>query len=347
MKLSVSHWFVLLCSCALFVIGVMFHAGRTGFYLGVAVSIIVLASSAFGQSLSRALLLVILGLNLIIITVNTFGPESAAIRPLFGDSTSAMFDKSIARYVTIFGSEYAVRRRTGISDNIHLSSLLLLLLIAYATARRSMWVARFTSVMLVVGANIQYILIWLLWLYLHRDHRQRLPIIPIAVIFLGGFFAADYLLLDGSYSYLLGTLGVPLASSMLGYYIQVVPPAEILFGLPPGGLDQLLGNFSYVLPIEDIGLIGIPIQFGLAGVLLMVAWLRLVWKYARKNERVLIGALLLSIVHYFNLASLLGTISLGLLVKTMGYDAQDHKKSKGKDAPNRGQPPATALPGAN
>jgi hypothetical protein len=97
--------------------------------------------------------------NLIMLINNLFFADYFIIPPLFS-SPDETYNKTIIRAINIFGSEFRMRRTTGLSDNIHVSSLLNLILCYILWVKKQKTFYYIASTILFFSMNIQFILIY-------------------------------------------------------------------------------------------------------------------------------------------------------------------------------------------
>jgi hypothetical protein len=130
------------------------------------------------------------------------------------------------------------------------------------------------------------------------------------------FFLVDFFILGSAYYYQIISSGSEILLSDLKTYYDAQTIKSFFFGIKPGDIDDPYDkSLGYYLPLTDIGIIGIPIQFGLAGSfsILIVSFFWLT--YSEKKERKFILPLFFSAIHYFSLASFLGVLLVTWLVR--------------------------------
>lgn len=256
--------------------------------------------------------------NLIMLFNNLFFADYFIIPPLFS-SPDETYNKTIIRVINIFGNEFHMRRTTGLSDNIHVSSLLNLILCYILWLKNQKTLYYIASSVLFFSMNIQFILIYFIWLGIRdRDVKFNLKVLIFLVssLFLL-FFLMDYFILDRAYYNQIISSGSEILLSDLKTYYDAQSVKSFFFGIKPGDIDDPYDmSLGYYLPLTDIGIIGIPIQFGLAG-LISILLLSFFWlKYAEKKERKFILPLFFSAIHYFSLVSFIGVLLITWLVRS-------------------------------
>jgi hypothetical protein len=274
----------------------------------------------------------LLFLNLIMLFNNLFFADYFIFPPLFS-SPDETYNKTIIRAINIFGNEFLMRRTTGLSDNIHVSSLLNLILCYILWVKNQKVFYYIASGVLFFSFNIQFILIYLIWIVFRvRDVQFNFKTLLLVVGFLFLlFFLIDFFILESAYYYQIISSSSEILFSDLKTYYDAQTVKSFFFGIKPGDIDDPYDkSLGYYLPLTDIGIIGIPIQFGIMG-LISILLLSFFWLiYAKKRERRFILPLFFSAIHYFSLASFLGVIFIAWLVryppnsKTLSISTLDH-----------------------
>ena len=125
----------------------------TGLYLGTILGCIIIL---FYKSLSFIdnVFKLLLHLNLFILVVNLFFRDYLLIPPLFSSGDN-VFEQDIIRNISLGPFSFDLRRSTGIIDNIHVSTLLLLFLIFifYFEKRKKLFL--FSSIIFFLSLNFQ------------------------------------------------------------------------------------------------------------------------------------------------------------------------------------------------
>ena len=259
----------------------------------------------------------LLFLNLIMLFNNLFFADYFIFPPLFS-SPDETYNKTIIRAINIFGNEFRMRRTTGLSDNIHVSSLLNLILCYILWVKNQKVLYYISSLVLFFSLNIQFVLIYFIWIVIRsKDVKFNFKTLILLVSFLFLlFFLVDFFILDSSYYYQIISSGSEILLSDLKLYYDAQTVKSFFFGIKPGDIDDPYDkSLGYYLPLTDIGIIGIPIQFGIMG-LISILLLSFFWLiYAKKRERRFILPLFFSAIHYFSLASFLGVIFIAWLVR--------------------------------
>ena len=255
--------------------------------------------------------------NLIMLINNLFFADYFIIPPLFS-SPDETYNKTIIRAVNIFGNEFRMRRTTGLSDNIHVSSLLNLILCYILWVKNQKTLYYIASAVLFLSINIQFILIYFIWVGIRARNVKfnfKTLILLMSSLFLL-FFLVDFFILDSAYYYQIISSGSEILLSDLKTYYDAQTIKSFFFGIKPRDIDDPYDkSLGYYLPLTDIGIIGIPIQFGLAG-LISILLVSFFWlTYSEKKERKFILPLFFSAIHYFSLASFLGVLLITWLVR--------------------------------
>ena len=269
--------------------------------------------------------------NLIILINNLFFADYYIIPPLFS-SPDETYNKTIIRAVNIFGNEFRMRRTTGISDNIHVSSLLNLILCYLLWVRNQRKLFYIASAVLFFSMNIQFVLIYFIWMGIATRSVKfnfKTLILLVSSLFLL-FFLVDFFILGSAYYYQIISSGSEILLSDLKTYYDAQTIKSFFFGIKPGDIDDPYDmSLGYYLPLTDIGIIGIPIQFGLAG-LISILLLAFFWiRYSEIKERKFILPLFFSAIHYFSLASFLGILFITWLLR-YPPSSKFHSISKGE-----------------
>jgi hypothetical protein len=91
---------------------------------------------------------------------------------------------------------------------------------------------------------------------------------------------------------------------------------SFLYGIKPNMIDDPYDSQAgFYVPLTDIGLIGVPIQFGLLGLISIALNVLIGLKFFTSHFKLLYKLLLLTILHYFSLASFIGLLSTFWLSK--------------------------------
>jgi hypothetical protein len=262
------------------------------------------------------LFIFLLFLNLFVLINNLFFYDYFIVPPLFG-SPDETYNKTIIRAINLFGNEFRFRRTTGISDNIHVTSLLNIILCYFLWIKKRNFLFYLSTFILFISLNIQFIIIFILWILI-RNKKLKINlklVFNVAIGLLILFFIIDYFFLGNAYYYQIISSGSDILLSELKTYLNAQSIKSVLFGIKPGDInDPYDSSQGYYLPLTDIGIIGIPIQFGLIGcfsiILISIFW----FKYSSSREMKFIIPLFFSAIHYFSLISFLGILYLTWLV---------------------------------
>lgn len=313
--------FIIVFNLIVYLVGVNNDIAIRGIFISsVLGSLIMFVPKEFNLWLYVALVLMLFW-NLITLSSNTFIGGQFLIPPLIG-SGDEVYKQEIIRYVSIFGVEFPMRRSTGIADNIHVSGFLNLVLAYLSYHKRWTKVFLFSSLILILNLNLQFIIIYLLWLYIER-YRNVVSIKKIIGVYIPtgvlSLFLFDQIFLSGGYAAQIFSTKWSLLFAEFQAYLNILNIWTTLYGLPVGHEDFFDVAEDYYIPLVDIGLVGIPLQFGLLGVisilLLLVVWM----KYSQTNLKFFFSACLLSVLHYFSMVSSIGIISIFLLMKVRPY----------------------------
>jgi hypothetical protein len=254
--------------------------------------------------------------NLLILIVNLFFRDFLIIPPLFSAGDN-VFEQDIIRNISIGPLSIDLRRSTGIIDNIHVSTLLLLYLVFIYYKKGWNKFFFLSSILFFFTLNFQFILVYVLFFLLIRHknffdkHRKSLFfLIPII------FFIIDYLFLGQAYYYQITNSKFNLLILELSHYLNFLDLGSFLYGIKPNMIDDPYDSQAgFYVPLTDIGLIGVPIQFGLLGLFSIALNVVIGFKYFTGHFKLLFKLLLLTILHYFSLASFIGLLSTFWLSK--------------------------------
>lgn len=254
--------------------------------------------------------------NLFILIVNLFFREYLLIPPLFSAGDN-VFEQDIIRNISFGPFNIDLRRSTGIIDNIHVSTLLLLYLvfIFYANGKKKYFL--FSSVIFFLTLNFQFILVYILFfvynkykLFFTKNSKFLFFLVPLI------FFIIDFVFLGQAYFHQITNSKFNLLILELSHYLKFLDLGSFLYGIKPNMIDDPYdAQAGFYVPLTDIGLIGVPIQFGLLGVISIIINVIIGIKYFSNRFRLMFKLLLLTILHYFSLASFIGLLSTFWLSK--------------------------------
>lgn len=279
-----------------------------GLYVGSVFGIIVHVTYKYFHYYYNILFKTMLIINLVFLTVNLFFRDILVIPPIFG-SPDQMYLKDIYRVISFFGNEFLMRRSSGISDNIHITSLLILFSVFIYYKEKKKFLLTITLLLTFLSLNFQYILITLIFFIFQLKIIKNFSIVKFSIGFFFFFALFDFIILNNAYYYQISNTNMTLVFAELNYYLNKIDINYLLFGFKPGMIDDpydILGG--YYLPLTDIGIIGIPIQFGVLGVALLLLNIILMFRISSNSFNLLFKTTLISIIHYFSLASFLGLV---------------------------------------
>jgi len=300
----------------IFLFGEYFLYNRiTGLYLGSILGGLIILFYRY-IPLIDFLFKVILILNLLILITNLFFRDIFLIPPLFSSGDN-VFEQDIIRNISFGTFSIDLRRSTGIIDNIHVSTLLLLYLVFIYYIKKNKILFLFTSCVFFLTLNFQFILVYILFFMLNKyksffekNSKSLIYFIPII------FFIIDFLFLGQAYYYQITNSKFNLLLFELKHYLKFLDIGSFLYGIKPNMIDDPYdAQAGFYVPLTDIGLIGVPIQFGLLGVISIIINVIIGINYFSKQFKLIFNLLLLTILHYFSLASFIGLLSTFWLSK--------------------------------
>lgn len=254
--------------------------------------------------------------NLIILIINLFFRDFLLIPPLFSSGDN-VYEQDIIRNISIGPLNMDLRRTTGIIDNIHVSTLLLLYLIFIYYIKKYQILFLFSSTIFFLTLNFQFILVYILFfLFLKFDSFFKKNIKSIFFLVPLVFFIIDYIFLGQAYYYQITNSKLNLLILELTHYLKFLDLGSFLYGIKPNMIDDPYdAQAGFYVPLTDIGLIGVPIQFGFLGIFsILLNVLYGVFNFSKKYK-LLYKLLLLTILHYFSLASFIGLLTTYWLSK--------------------------------
>lgn len=254
--------------------------------------------------------------NLFILIVNLFFREYLLIPPLFSAGDN-VFKQDIIRNISFGPFNIDLRRSTGIIDNIHVSTLLLLYLVFIFFLKGKKKLFLFSSIIFFLTLNFQFILVYLLFFALNRykiffakNSKSLILLVPII------FFIIDFVFLGQAYFHQITNSKLNLLVFELSHYIKYLDFGSFLYGIKPNMIDDPYDSQAgFYVPLTDIGIIGVPIQFGLLGLISIAFNILIGIKFYTNRFKLLYKLLLLTILHYFSLASFIGLLSTFWLSK--------------------------------
>jgi hypothetical protein len=254
--------------------------------------------------------------NLFILIVNLFFREYLLIPPLFSAGDN-VFEQDIIRNISFGPFNIDLRRSTGIIDNIHVSTLLLLYLvfIFFVNGKKKLFL--FSSIIFFLTLNFQFILVYFLFFALNKykiffAKNSKLLFLLVPII----FFIIDFIFLGQAYFHQISNSKFNLLVFELSHYLKYLDFGSFLYGIKPNMIDDPYDSQAgFYVPLTDIGLIGVPIQFGLLGLISIALNVLIGIKFYTNQFKLLYKLLLLTILHYFSLASFIGLLSTFWLSK--------------------------------
>lgn len=284
-----------------------------GLYAGTiigALCILVPREFIFGLSLGLWFVLII---NIVYLGINTFIPN-AFVEPIF-TSGADVYKHLIIRRIEIFGQIFELRRCTGIADNIHISAFICLLFIFICDLRQWRILFLISVIILFANLNLQYLLIFIIWFFTKRKKLSSLAsLLKYSILGLAIFLTIDSIFTFGY----IGQIAASDLSNLVSEFssfLSIIDINSFLFGLPIDAPDFYNPKLGYYLPITDIGLLGIPLQFGLLGVFTIILNYLFWLKYSSTKLKHFLVVSLLAIVHYFSLASAIAIVLLFIMIK--------------------------------
>lgn len=254
--------------------------------------------------------------NLFILIVNLFFREYLLIPPLFSAGDN-VFEQDIIRNISFGPFNIDLRRSTGIIDNIHVSTLLLLYLIFIFFVNGKKKLFLFSSIIFFLTLNFQFILVYVLFFALNKykiffAKNSKLLFLLVPII----FFIIDFVFLGQAYFHQISNSKFNLLVFELSHYLKYLDFGSFLYGIKPNMIDDPYDSQAgFYVPLTDIGLIGVPIQFGLLGLISIALNVLIGIKFYTNQFKLLYKLLLLTILHYFSLASFIGLLSTFWLSK--------------------------------
>ena len=254
--------------------------------------------------------------NLFILIVNLFFREYLLIPPFFSAGDN-VFEQDIIRNISFGPFNIDLRRSTGIIDNIHVSTLLLLYLvfIFFVNGKKKLFL--FSSIIFFLTLNFQFILVYVLFFVLNKykiffAKNSKLLFLLVPII----FFIIDFVFLGQAYFHQISNSKFNLLVFELSHYLKYLDFGSFLYGIKPNMIDDPYDSQAgFYVPLTDIGLIGVPIQFGLLGLISIALNVLIGIKFYTNQFKLLYKLLLLTILHYFSLASFIGLLSTFWLSK--------------------------------
>jgi hypothetical protein len=279
----------------------------SGLFFGTLISIIFTINYYKFKKIYDLIFFSLLFLNIIYLTINIFFRDLFILPPIFS-SVDNVYERDIFRNIDLFGLEFSMRRASGIIDNIHVTALLILFSSILYYNQKKYILFSFSSFLLLISLNLQFILIFILFFIL-IFFKFKIKFYQIFIFASLIFILLDTLLLNHAYYYQIISSGSNIIFNELLYYLKNLNLKYFLFGFKPGAIDDPYDiNLGYYVPLTDIGFIGIPLQFGLLGVIVLIINMKYWLKNSNNNIQLLFKLLLLTLFHYFSLGSFLGLI---------------------------------------
>lgn len=295
-------------------LGKLLFVELRGIYMASIIGVLIyLTPKKFNKIILLGILFTLIS-NIIILFINTFFSETLLIEPII-KSGSNVYEKLIQRTGNILGFEFTLRRSTGFADNLHISALINLFIIFVCWEKKKKFLYWFSILILFSNLNLQFIIIFLVWSYLRTKQfisssfNFRYIFIGIIILLtLDQLFSFGYIeqILSTNFTFLINEFNL---------YISVMSPVDFFYGLPFDVEDFYDPTLGYYLPLTDIGFFGIPLQFGFFGVLAIILNYRFWLKYSNLDFNRLLLICLICILHYFPMASFVGTILIFSMMK--------------------------------
>lgn len=281
----------------------------SGLYVGSILSVILIIFYNNFKFIDYIFKIILIS-NLLILIINLFFREYLLIPPFFSSGDN-VFEQDIIRNISLGSYIISLRRTTGIIDNIHVSTLLLLYLIFIFFKKKKKILFTFTSVIFILTLNFQYILVYILFFLILKYNaffKKNTKIIFLFTPLL--FIIIDYIFLDQAYYYQISNSRIDLLVKEFIHYVNFFDVDTFLYGIKPNMIDDPYNALAgFYIPLTDIGLIGIPIQFGVFGVISILLNIFYGITFFPKEFKLLYKILLITIIHYFSLASFIGLLS--------------------------------------
>jgi len=286
-----------------------------GLFLGSIVIIILFFYIRKGEHIIKYSIIIFLYVNLLMTINNGILYSGYVIPPLLpGDG---VYNSNIIRMLEIGSLRYPIRRPTGISDNIHVASLLNLYLCYWLSENNKKIQFIIVVAAVITGLNVQIILVLIVWLVLKHFIKKPSPLLIVLIILLAviSLYFIDYFVLGGSYmSMITNTIGPGLYYEW-EYYYKLFDLYHISYGIKAGTVEDPYNRIYKAIPLTDIGLFGIPLQHGVLGMISIFMLFYLWFKYASSQLRLFIMANLIGVIHYFPMISLPGILVMTWLVR--------------------------------
>ena len=284
-----------------------FNSNISGLFFGTFISILFTSNFYKFKKFYNLFFTSLLLLNIIYLTINIFFRNIIILPPIFS-SVDNVFERDIFRNIDIFGFELSMRRASGIIDNIHVTALLILFSSVLYYNQKKYILFSYSSFLLLISMNLQFILIFILF-FIFKLFKFKIKFYQIFIFACLIFIILDTLLLNHAYYYQIISSGSNIIFNELSYYLKNLNLKYFLFGFKPGAIEDPYDiNLGYYVPLTDIGFIGIPLQFGILGVIVLFFNMKYWLKNSNNNIQLLFKLLLLTLFHYFSLGSFLGII---------------------------------------
>lgn len=316
--MSKKTYFIIISCFNIFCVSILIIIGSpiSGLYAGPIVSMLFLFMKDNQIKAIGFAIIALLYLNLIILANNGIFYSGFVIPPLFG-AESGVYEQYISRGVNLAGFEYIVKRPTGISDNLHVSGLLNLILCYWLAEKKRYFQFLIASIILFSAFNFQLTLVFIIWSYYYFNNRM-INIKTFFSLFIGTFltfFILDYLFLERGYSLLISnTIGDNFLVE-LKYYFENLTLERVLFGVKAGTVEDPYDILTNAIPVTDFGLLGVPLQNGVLGIIsifmIFIFWI----KYCSNELKKFILINLIGLIHYFSMISFPAIVVMSWLVR--------------------------------
>lgn len=219
---------------------------------------------------------------------------------------------NVTRSIHLVGAEIALVRPYGVTSNIHITALLNLILYIHLVNKSEVnkFAENFVFGVIVLSYNLQIIIMLLLYHNFSKVRKlDKLKILKSMTLMALVFLIFDYLLMESAYfDQIMKTFDSDI-SYELKFYLSLLDSLNLLFGIDLINADDPFDGSNYSIPIIDMGLFNIFIQYGVVGVSFIVITYKFLYKILNVNGKKFLIVNLFSLVHYFNIISFVCLIS--------------------------------------
>jgi hypothetical protein len=146
----------------------------------------------------------------------------------------------------------------------------------------------------------------MLFLFIKFANVQKLRktlIMNSIVMIVVAFFLFDYLFMGGAYFDQISKTFDSEILYELKFYLSLLKPENVLFGIELLKTDDPFDGSNYSIPIIDVGVFNILIQYGIVGVIFIYFSYCYLYKIIDGNGKKFLIVNLFSLIHYFNIIS--------------------------------------------